>query len=150
MPWGTVFKFGTNVHLDSKMNWFDFGAWRSNVKVTVTSCYCECDILGLPLGNFITSDTIHLDSLINQFDFSGQSSKVKVTVPSQKHVFWHFNVGMYISRMLEGISSALSLDLKDKWLCLSCQRLQWPLYESGNLNRYRLYRVTSCYPLCSS
>lgn len=24
-PWGNFFKFGANVHLDSSMNWFDFG-----------------------------------------------------------------------------------------------------------------------------
>ena len=27
----------TNVHLDSRINWFEFGCQRSNVKVTVTS-----------------------------------------------------------------------------------------------------------------
>ena len=47
------------------MKWLDFGAWRSKVKVTVTSSYFECDILGLPIGKLITSGNIQLDSLIN-------------------------------------------------------------------------------------
>ena len=35
------------------MNWFDCGAWRSKVKVTVTPRPCECDIFMLPVEKFI-------------------------------------------------------------------------------------------------
>ena len=37
IPWGNSFKFDINVHLDSRMNWSDFGGHRSEVKVTATS-----------------------------------------------------------------------------------------------------------------
>ena len=93
--WWNIIKFGTNFHLDSKMNWLDFDAWKSKVKITVTSCYCKCDILGLPIGNFITSGTIHLD--------------------------WPLECD--ILRPLEGISSTFDdLDSKIKWLCSSGRR----------------------------
>lgn len=46
----TTFNFGTKLHLDGKMNWWDFGGHRSKVKVTVTSCMSRsCQHYG---GNF--------------------------------------------------------------------------------------------------
>ena len=40
----------------------------SSFKFSFREClqiYCECDILQLPVGNFIASGSIHLDSLMN-------------------------------------------------------------------------------------
>lgn len=37
MYWGNVFKFGTNIHLDSRINLLEFGGQKSKVKVTVAS-----------------------------------------------------------------------------------------------------------------
>lgn len=33
-PWGNVFKYGANVHLDSTLNWLEFGVQMSKFKVT--------------------------------------------------------------------------------------------------------------------
>ena len=35
-PWGNIFKFGINVHDDSRLNRLDFGHQSSEVKITVT------------------------------------------------------------------------------------------------------------------
>lgn len=68
---GNLFKFGINVHLDSRKILVVKG------KVTVTSRpshFCERDILGTPGGNFITSRTnVYLDSK-NWSELSGQRS----------------------------------------------------------------------------
>ena len=54
------------------------------LRVTATSCSFECDILGLPIQNFITSGKIHFESVINWLDFSGQRSR------SQGHlIIWY-------------------------------------------------------------
>ena len=47
-------KFTSNIQMDSKMNWFDFGGWWSQGHRTPRSY--EYDISGMPKGNFSTSD----------------------------------------------------------------------------------------------
>lgn len=53
-PWWNFFKFGANVQR------FAFGGRRSKVKITVTSCFYELDILRT--WNFITSGETFLSS----------------------------------------------------------------------------------------
>lgn len=42
---GNFFKFGTNTHLDSRMNWSEFGGQGSKVMATVTSQSLGIDLL---------------------------------------------------------------------------------------------------------
>ena len=66
MPRGNFFKFGTNVHLDSRIKLLDFGGQRSKIKVTVTSRPSRSRVLDISGGNFITSGTnVHLHSRMN-------------------------------------------------------------------------------------
>lgn len=42
MPWGTFFKFGTNTHNDSRMNWLKLGGQRSRSLWPPKTPFCPC------------------------------------------------------------------------------------------------------------
>ena len=58
----------------------------SKVKVKVTSRPCECEVLGLPVRNFITSGKIQLDSKIKWLRFMGQRSQSHTWIWEKKYV----------------------------------------------------------------
>jgi len=53
ISWGNFFKYGTNMPLDSKMNWLDFGGQRSRSPWPHKTQFwpCGCSNWGTPLGN---------------------------------------------------------------------------------------------------
>jgi len=55
MPSQKFFKFGTNVHLDSRMNWLNFGGqrWRLWWPHKMQFWSCELDISVTPWGNLL-------------------------------------------------------------------------------------------------
>ena len=64
MPWGNFLKIGTNIHLDSRMNWLDFGGHRSKVQIHMAPkaifLPCEHYISGMPSRNpFPFGTSIH-------------------------------------------------------------------------------------------
>ena len=64
MPWGNIFKFGTNIQLDSKMTGIEFGGLssRSLLPHKANILPCECNISGMPWGNSFTLGTnIHFN-----------------------------------------------------------------------------------------
>jgi len=75
VPWGNYFKFGTNVCVYSKMNWLDFGGWRSSTLWFGRFHSHECGISRTPWGNYFKFGTnIQLDLMMNRLNSDGQRS----------------------------------------------------------------------------
>ena len=128
-------KSGANFHLNAKMNWFDFGALTSKVKVTMTSCYCVSVVKDKVTATFICSQKRNRSAEANN-----RSAIINVNV---RNAFWLVSQCYLADGLIMMLSSecwtptqVISERNKKMWTIHNAsQHIQLPLWVIRKLNR---------------